>query len=86
MIESGYPTFDVVTWFGVLAPAGTPADVVNKLNAEIIRILSMPAARERLAAQGIDIITSTPEHYLSYIKTETVRWAQVVKAAGAKLD
>jgi len=86
MIESGYPTFDVVTWFGVLAPAGTPADVVGKLNTEIIRILGVPAVRERLAAQGIDIMTSTPDQYLNYIKTETVRWAKVVKDAGAKAD
>ena len=86
MIESGYPTFDVVTWFGVLAPAGTPVDVVSKLNTEIIRILGVPVVRERLAAQGIDISTSTPDQYLNYIKTETVRWAKVVKDAGAKLD
>lgn len=86
MIESGYPTFDVVTWFGVLAPAGTPPDVVSRLNTEIIRILGMPAVRDRLAAQGIDIITSTPSQYLDYIKTETVRWAKVVKDAGATLD
>ena len=86
MIESGYPTFDVVTWFGVLAPANTPADIVTRLNAEIIRILALPDVRERLAAQGVDIITSTPEQYLNYIKSETVRWAKVVKDAGAKLD
>jgi len=86
MIESGFPTFDVVTWFGVLTSAGTPPEVVAKLNAEIIRILRVPAVRERLAAQGIDIITSTPADYLDYIKSETVRWAKVVKQAGAKLD
>ena len=86
MIEIGYPAFDVVTWFGVLAPAGTPADIVSRLNAEIVRILGMPDVRERLAAQGVDILTSTPEQYLNYIKTETVRWAKVVRDAGAKLD
>jgi tripartite-type tricarboxylate transporter receptor subunit TctC len=86
MIESGFPTFDVVTWFGVLTSAGTPPDIVSKLNAEIIRILGMSAVKERLAAQGIDIITSTPAQYLDYIKSETVRWAKVVKESGAKLD
>ena len=86
MIESGYPTFDVVTWFGVVAPAGTPADVVNKLHGQIIKTLNIPAVRERLAAQGIDITTSTPEHYLDYIKSESIRWAKVVKDAGIKLD
>lgn len=86
MIESGFPSFDVVTWFGVLAPGGTPADIVAKLNAEIIRILGMPPVRDRLGEQGIDIITSTPQQYLDYIKSETVRWAQVIKDSGAKLD
>lgn len=86
MIESGYPTFDVVTWFGVLAPGGTSLEIVNKLNAEIIRILAVPAVRERLAGQGIDIITSTPQQYLDYIRSETARWAKVVKVSGAKLD
>ena len=86
MIESGYPTFDVVTWFGVLTSAGTPPEVVAKLNTEIIRILGMPAVKERLNAQGIDINTSTPEQYLDYIKSEGERWAKVVKQAGAKLD
>ena len=86
MIESGFPTFDVVTWFGVLTSAGTPPEIVSKLNTEIIRILGMPAVKERLAAQGIDINTSTPTQYLDYIKTETVRWAKVVKESGAKLD
>lgn len=86
MIEIGFPTFDVVTWFGVLAAGGTPPETVGKLNTEIIRILGVPAVRERLAAQGIDIITSTPAQYLDYIKSETVRWAKVVKASGAKLD
>jgi tripartite-type tricarboxylate transporter receptor subunit TctC len=86
MIESGFPTFDVVTWFGVLTSAGTPPEIVSKLNAEIIRILHMPAVKERLAAQGIDIMTSTPTQYLDYIKSEMVRWAKVVKQSGAKLD
>ncbi len=86
MIESGYSTFDVVTWFGVLAPAGTPTDIVGRLNTEIIRILGLPAVRERLAGQGIDIMTSSPEQYLEFIKTETVRWAKVVRASGARLD
>ena len=86
MIESGFKTFDVVTWFGVLTSPGTPPDIVSKLNAEIHRILGQPAVRERLAQQGIDILTSTPQQYLDYIKTESVQWAKVVKQSGAKLD
>jgi tripartite-type tricarboxylate transporter receptor subunit TctC len=86
VIESGFPTFDVVTWFGVLTSAGTPPEIVSTLNAEIIRILGMPVVKQRLAAQGIDLMTSTPAQYLDYIKSETVRWAKVVKQSGAKLD
>lgn len=59
---------------------------VSKLNSEIIRILGMPSAKKRLNAQGIDIMTSTPAQYLDYIKSETVRWAKVVKDSGARLD
>ena len=86
MIESGFPTFDVVTWFGILAPAGTPQEIVTKLNGELTRILGVPAVKERLNGQGIDIITSTPAQYLDYIKSESVRWAKVVKDSGARLD
>lgn len=86
MIESGFKSFDVVTWFGVLAPGNTPPETVTKLNSEIIRILGMPAVKERLAQQGIDIMTSTPGQYLDYIKSESARWAKVVKDAGATLD
>jgi tripartite-type tricarboxylate transporter receptor subunit TctC len=86
MIESGFPGFDVVIWYGMLAPAGTPPDIITKLNAELIRILNIPALRDRLAATDFDIVTSTPAEFMAYIKSEVALWAKIVKQAGVKID
>lgn len=84
--ESGLRGFDVSTWFGIFAPAGTPVDVVNKLNAEVARILHMPEMRERLAALGAEPIGNKPDEFLAFIKTEIPKYAKVIKASGAKAD
>jgi tripartite-type tricarboxylate transporter receptor subunit TctC len=84
--EAGFPGFEVTSWQGFLAPAGTPAAVVNRLNAEIVRVLAIPDVRERLTAQGIEIVTSTPQELAAIIKRDADVWAKVVKATGAKLD
>lgn len=84
--ESGLPGFDVVNWLGVLAPAGTLRETTAKLNDEIVKILRQPDTKERLLAQGFDPIGSTPEEFAAYMKSETAKWAKVVKAAGAKAD
>lgn len=84
--ESGYKGFDARTWFGLLAPAGTPAAVVAKLNAEVNKILKMPEVREKIRAEGGDILGGTPAEFASMIKTEHVRWGKVVKESGAKMD
>ena len=84
--ESGLPGYEVINWYGVLAPAGTPKDIVARLNGEIRRILSLPDVRERLAAQGAETITSTPQEFAAYIKSETEKWAKVVKFSGARID
>lgn len=86
LMESGFPTFDVSAWWGILAPAGTPVDIVNKLNKEIIRILNLPDVRKRLSDQGLNIMTSTPVEYQDYIKSEMALWAPVVKSSGARVD
>ncbi len=86
MIESGFPGFDVVIWYGMLAPAGTPPDLVTKLNAELIRIFGLPAVRERWAAQDFDIATTTPSEFTTYIKSELAQWAKVVKEAGVRIE
>jgi tripartite-type tricarboxylate transporter receptor subunit TctC len=85
-MESGFPTFDVSAWWGILAPAGTPADIVNKLNEEIIRVLNLSDVRKRLMDQGLIIVTSTPAEYHAYIKTEMARWAPVVRSSGARVE
>ena len=86
LAESGVPGYEVDSWFGVLAPAGTPKEIVAKLNAEIVRILQMPEVRQRLMEQGAEPVGDTPEQFAEHIRKETVKWARVVKASGAKAD
>ncbi len=86
MAEAGFPGFEVTSWQGFLAPAGTPAPIVNRLNAEILKVLAQPDTREKLTAQGIEIVTSTPQEFASIIKRDAEIWAKVVKATGAKAE
>ncbi len=84
--ESGYKGFDAVTWFGLLAPAGTPKDVVAKLNAEFDKALKQPELAKRLGDEGADPAGGTPEQFAALIKDEIPRWGKVVKESGAKVD
>jgi len=84
--ESGYPGFEVVGWFGILAPAKTPPAIVAKLHDEIVRVLKMPDTRQRLASQGADVVASAPDEFAAYIKSETERWAKVIKTAGIRVE
>jgi tripartite-type tricarboxylate transporter receptor subunit TctC len=84
--EAGLKGFDSVAWNGVLAPAGTPKEIVARLNAEILRILGMPDVRERLSSQGADPVGGTPEQFAALIRDEIRKWAKVVKDSGAKVD
>jgi tripartite-type tricarboxylate transporter receptor subunit TctC len=84
--ESGLPGYEVINWYGVLGPAGLSKDTVAKLNAEIRRILTLPDVKERLAAQGAETLTSTPQEFGRFIKSETEKWAKVVKFSGARVD
>lgn len=86
LAESGMPGFEVGAWQGVMAPAGTPTAVVNRLNAEIVKALNSTAVRERLALQGAEPLGSTPAAYGAYVQKELKRWAGVVKATGVTLD
>jgi len=85
-IEAGVPGYEVITWFGPLAPAKTPRDIIVKMNAELLKILQRPDLKERLAAEGADPLGSTPEQFGAHIKTEMERWAKVVKAANIRPD
>lgn len=80
--EAGFPEFEVNSWYSVAAPAGTPVDHVNRLNAEIGRVLRLPAVREKLQAEGLESHPSTPEEISAYVKKEYERWGKVVRAAG----
>jgi tripartite-type tricarboxylate transporter receptor subunit TctC len=86
MQESGFPTFDVSSWFGVIAPKGTPADVVEKLNAAIRTALKKDDVKARLADLGAVPADTTPAEFGQFIKSEVQGWASVVKASGATVD
>jgi tripartite-type tricarboxylate transporter receptor subunit TctC len=84
--EVGYPKVAVSLWYGLLAPAGTPLSIVERLNREVVKALDTPEVRERLQAQGAEPMPGTPEAFASFMREEMARWAPVVKQAGVKLD
>ncbi|HEX5688013.1 MAG TPA: tripartite tricarboxylate transporter substrate binding protein [Ideonella sp.] len=84
--ESGYKGFDASTWFGLLAPAGTPKEVIARLNAEFNKALNQPELRKRMSDEGADPAGGTPELLAALIKDEIPRWGKVVKDSGAKID
>jgi len=84
--EAGIENFAVDLWYGVLAPAGTPSGIVNRLNGEIHKALGAPDIRQKLSAAGIEPKLSTPEQFASFIRSETVRYAKVIRDAGIKLE
>jgi tripartite-type tricarboxylate transporter receptor subunit TctC len=86
MAEAGLPGFDISTWFGLFAPAGTPKDVIAKWNAEVVKILNSPDMRERLTAQGAESAPTTPEQFAAFIQSEIPKYARIVKISGAKVD
>jgi tripartite-type tricarboxylate transporter receptor subunit TctC len=86
MIEAGMPGFVVAGWYGILAPAGTPAGIVAKLNREIVRILRTPEVREKLASDGSEPVGSTPEEFAAHIKSEIAKWHKVVSEANIKAE
>lgn len=79
--EAGVDDFVVSIWYGILAPAGTPRDVISRLNTEIHKALASADLKQRLAASGVDPLTSTPEEFASHIRSETVRYAKIIKDA-----
>ncbi len=84
--ESGYPGFEAVGWIGIVAPAKTPAPVIAKLNAEIVRMLNDPDVKERLNTLAFTPVGGTPAEFAAFIKAEIAKWGKAVKASGAKAD
>jgi len=84
--EAGVPGYESYVWFGVVAPAGTPGSIVQRLNAAIAKAAAAPAFHSRLVEQGYDIVTSTPEQMTDSTRNEMVKWGKIVKASGAKVD
>jgi tripartite-type tricarboxylate transporter receptor subunit TctC len=84
--EAGLPNFEVTTWYGVLAPAGTPRAIVTRLNAEIVAVMHSPEMKERLATMATEPMTSTPEEFADLIRREIAKWAGVVRTAGLKAE
>ena len=82
--ESGYPDFDMSVWYGILAPTGTPREIVNRLNAEINKAINAPDMKDKLAANGVDPLGGTPEQFAEFIRSESSRFGKVIKAAGIK--
>ncbi len=86
MAEAGLPGFDISTWYGLFAPAGTPPAVIAKWNAEVAKILNSPDVRARLVADGAEPTPNTPEQFAQMIASELTKYARIVKVSGAKVD
>jgi len=84
--EQGFPGFEVSGWYGLLAPAGTPKEIVQHLQAEIKKVLALPDVRKRIENDGAEPVASTPQEFEAYIASEAKKWAEVVKASGATAD
>ena len=80
--EAGVPGYDAVQWYGLLAPAGTPPEIIDRIQAEVVAALKLPEVRERLAADGADPIGSTAAEFATVIKDELAKWGRVAKEGG----
>ena len=85
-VELGLPDFDVSVWLGLVAPAGTPPDIIARLNQEVVRILALPDVREKLSNVGLIPATNTPAEFGAFIRSESERWGRVIRQAGIKID
>ena len=85
MAESGYPGFEAVPWFGLLAPSGTPQEVIDKIHDETVKVMALPEVRKKFEELGIEAVGNTPAEFAAVIKKETPEWAKVIKEADIKL-
>ena len=86
MAEAGVAGYEMDSWMAVFAPAGTPREIVTRLNTEIVKILKSPEVHDKLTALGANIVADSPEHCAAFVKSETAKWAELVKKIGARID
>lgn len=84
--ESGYPGFDVISWWGLLGQSAMPKEIVARLNKDVVAIMASQDAKDRIGALGADIVTNTPGEFAAYIKSEIAKWGQAIKDSGARVD
>jgi len=84
--ETGLPGYEVTNWYGVMAPAGVPKDILAKLHGDLVKIMKSPDVQQRFAAEGGDATPNTPEQFGAFIRNEIVKWGKAVKESGAKVD
>ena len=82
--EAGYENFEISVWYGILAPSGTPRDIINRLNAELNKAIAAPDMKDKMAANGVDPLGGTPEQFRDFVRSESLRFGNVIKAAGIK--
>ena len=85
MAEAGFPGIDANAWFGLMAPTGTPAPIIERLHRETVRALAQDDVRKRLHELGMEMVANAPAEFAALIKSDTARWAKVIKEAGIKL-
>ena len=85
MEELGFPGFDATAWFGLMAPAGTPKPIIDKLHAETVKVLAQPEVKARLEGLGVQLVGNTPEQFVEIAKKELPMWGKVIKDAGIKM-
>ncbi len=86
VVESGFPGFDVYVWYGLMAPAGTPPEVIAKLSSETAKVMAQADLKERFASLGMEPLSSTPEQFSAHLRTETAKWAKIVRDSGARVE
>jgi tripartite-type tricarboxylate transporter receptor subunit TctC len=84
--ESGFPGFETGSWFGLFAPAGTPKEIIARVDAEVRKMVQSPELREKLIQQGAEPVGMGSEEFAAHVKSELAKWGEVVKASGAKAD
>jgi tripartite-type tricarboxylate transporter receptor subunit TctC len=84
--ESGVPGYDVTNWYGLVAPAGTPAEVIAQLNKALVKVMADPDIRQRLAVSGMDATSDTPQQFAKLLNTERAKWGDLIRKAGIQGD